>query len=129
MKSRLLLTCMLSTTLVAAAPLTLYADMVNTSQLLVTEQGLYQQDRDAQSEVVMSFMDRDDVRNQLETMGVDPAMAAERVASLTDSQLQQLAGSIQSMPAGSGALGIVLVVLVILVLLEILGITNMSSKV
>ena len=129
MKTRLLLTCMLSTTLVAATPLTLYADMVDTSQMLVTEQGLYQQDRDAQSAVVMSFMDRDDVRNQLESMGVDPAMATERVASLTDSQLQQLSGSIQSMPAGSGALGIVIAVLVIILLLEILGITNISGKV
>ncbi len=129
MKTRFLVTCMLSTALVAVTPLTLHADMVDTSRMLATEQGLFQGDRDAQSELVMSFMARDEVRNQLESLGVDPAMAAERVAGLTDSQLQQLAGKIQDMPAGSGALGIVLAVLVIILLLEILGITNISSKV
>jgi hypothetical protein len=129
MKTRFLITCMLSTALVAVTPLTLHADMVDTSRMLATEQGLFQGDRDAQSELVMSFMARDEVRNQLESLGVDPAMAAERVAGLTDSQLQQLAGKIQDMPAGSGALGIVLAVLVIILLLEILGITNISSKV
>lgn len=122
MKNRFLSTCMLSAAIVVA-PMTLHADMVDTNQLLASEE------RSIQMELVETFMAREEVRNQLESLGVDPALAAERVAGMTDSQLQQLALNIQDMPAGSGALGIVVVVLVIVILLEILGVTNMSGKV
>lgn len=122
MKIKFLSTCLLSLTLITA-PLTLHADMVNTSQLLAGEE------RSIQIELVETFMAREEVRSQMETMGVDSVMAAERVAGMTDSQLQQLALNIQNAPAGSGALGLVVTVLVIVILLEILGVTNLSSKV
>lgn len=122
MKIRLVTTCILSAAIIAA-PMTLHADMVSTSQLLAHEE------RSARMELVETYMAREEVRSQMESMGVDPALAAERVAALTDSQLQQLAFNIENAPAGSGALGIVVTVLVIILLLEILGITNISSKV
>ncbi|MCK9503891.1 MAG: PA2779 family protein [Porticoccaceae bacterium] len=122
MKIRFLSTCILSAAIVVA-PITLQAEMVNTTQLLASEE------RSLQMELVETFIAREEVRNQMESLGVDPALAAERVAGMTDSQLQQLALNIQNMPAGSGALGVVVAVLVIVLLLEILGITNISSKV
>lgn len=123
MNIRFVLSCLLSLTLIAAAPMALQADMLGTSQLLT------QAERNARVELVESYMDRAEVRSQMEAMGVDPALAAERVAGLTDSQLQQLALNIESAPVGSSALGVVVTVLVILLLLEILGVTNIFSKV
>lgn len=122
MNMRYVITCLLSLTLISAAPMALHADMLGTSQLLT------QSERDARVDLVESYMDRDEVRSQMEAMGVDPTLAAERVAGLTDSQLQQLALNIESAPAG-GALGVLVTVLVILLLLEILGVTNIFSKV
>lgn len=122
MKNRFVMTYILSAAIVAA-PLTLHADMVDTPTMLS------QAERSTQVELVETFIAREEVRNQMEAMGLDPALAAERVASLTDSQLQQLALNIKNAPAGSGALGIVVTVLVIILLLEILGITNVSGKV
>lgn len=122
MNNRFVFTCMLSVAIITA-PMTLYADMVNTTGLLTHEV------RSTQVELVETFLAREEVRSQLESQGVNPALASERVAALTDSQLQQLALNIQDMPAGSGALGIIAVVLVIIILLEILGITNVSSKI
>lgn len=122
MKTNFLSICILSLAIVAA-PMTLHADMVSTNQLLTSEE------RSSQIELVETFMAREEVRNQMESLGVDPALAVERVASMTDSQLQQLAFNIESMPAGSGGLGVVIAVLVIILLLEILGITNISGKV
>lgn len=122
MKTKFLSICILSLAIVAA-PMTLHADMVSTNQLLTSEE------RSSQIELVETFMAREEVRNQMESLGVDPALAVERVASMTDSQLQQLAFNIESMPAGSGGLGVVIAVLVIILLLEILGITNISGKV
>lgn len=122
MKNQFAITCLLSAA-IAAAPLTLHAGMVDTPTML------NQEARSSQVELLETFLAREEVRSQMEAMGVDPAMAAERVASLTDSQLQQLALNIQNAPAGSGAIGLVVGVLVIILLLEILGITNISSKV
>jgi hypothetical protein len=121
MKQRLLIHCVLSAAIVCA-PLTLRAEMVTTPELL------NQVERSAQVEMVETYLAREEVRLQMETMGVDPALAAERLASLTDAQLQQLSLNIQEAPAG-GALGVVIAVLVIILLLEILGITNISHKV
>lgn len=97
--------------------------MVNTNTMLNHEE------RSTQLELVETFIAREEVRSQMEAMGLDPALAAERIGSLTDAQLQQLAINIENSPAGSGALGIVIAVLVIVLLLEILGITNISGKV
>ena len=121
MKYRLLLNCLLTAAIVCA-PITLRADMVDTPTLL------NQADRSAQVDLIENYLAHEEVRLQMEALGVDPLLATERLASLTDVQLQQLSLNIQEAPAG-GALGVVVAVLVIILLLEILGITNMSSKV
>lgn len=122
MKNRFVMACLLSATIIVA-PMALHAEMVDSHTILS------QEERSNQVQMVETFIAREEVRSQMQTMGLDPTLAAERVASLTDSQLQQLALNIQNAPAGSGALGIVISVLVIILLLEILGITNISGKV
>ena len=123
MYMRFVLTCLLSLTLISAGPMAAHADMLSTTMILS------EAERSARVEMVETYLDREDVRSQMEAMGVDPALAAERVAGLTDAQLQQLALNIDSAPAGSGELGIVIAVLVILLLLELLGVTNIFRKV
>lgn len=104
------------------APMTLRADMVDTPMLLNHEM------RSTQVELIETYLAQEEVLLQMEAMVVSPVLAADRVASLTDAQLQQLAINVQDAPAG-GALGVVIAVLVIVLLREILGITNISSKV
>ncbi|MFN3712767.1 MAG: PA2779 family protein [Alcanivoracaceae bacterium] len=123
MNMRFVLTCLLSLTLVTVAPMAAYADMLSTSMVLV------EAERNSRIELVERYMDREDVRSQMEAMGVDSALATERVAGLSDRQLEQLALNIETSPAGSGELGIIIAVLVILLLLEILGVTNIFKKV
>lgn len=122
MHKRFVMNCILSAA-IAFAPMTLHADMVGTQTMLKGER------QSAQMELMENFMASEDVRNRMEAMGVDPAIAAERVASLTDSQLQQLAVHLEDAPAGSGALGAVATVLVIILLLEVLGFTNFTRNV
>lgn len=121
MKNRLI-ACLLSA-VILAAPITAQAGMVDNATLLSHE------DRSIPMNQVETFMAQEEVRTQLEALGVDPAVAAERIAALPDSQLRQLALDIDNAPAGSGALGLVATVLVIVLLLEILGLTDMSSKI
>lgn len=121
MHKRFVLNCFLSAA-ITFAPMTLHADMVGTQTMLKGET------QNAHMELMEKFVASEDVRNRMEAMGVDPAIAAERVASLTDAQLQQLAVHLEDAPAG-GALGVVATVLVIILLLEVLGLTNFTRNV
>ena len=77
---------------------------------------------------VMDFMAREDVRQQLEALGIDPDEAAQRALSLSDEEVQQIAGQMDQLPAGQNAVGVIVgaIVLVLLVLLitDLLGLTN-----
>lgn len=76
---------------------------------------------------VATFLAREDVRSQLEALGVDPDQARERVALLTDEEATQVAGQIDQLPAGGGAglaLGITALVLVIILILELAGVID-----
>ncbi len=98
------------------------AAMVTTDQ--VVEEASQANDR-AQ---VMDFMARQDVRQQLEALGIDPDEAAQRALSLSDEEVQQIAGQMDQLPAGQNAVGVIVgaIVLVLLVLLitDLLGLTN-----
>ena len=77
---------------------------------------------------VVTFLDRNDVRAQLESMGVNPADAKARVASLTDDEAAQLAAKIDNLPAGgdgvSALIGALLIVFIVLLITDILGVTK-----
>lgn len=66
---------------------------------------------------------RDDVRAEMERQGLDPAVAAERIAALTDEEASRLAGQIESAPAG-GIIGAILLVFFVLLITDILGFTK-----
>ncbi len=77
---------------------------------------------------VMDFMAREDVRRQLETLGIDPDEAASRAASLSDAEIQQIAGKMDQLPAGQNAvgaiIGAILLILLILLITDLLGVTD-----
>ncbi len=98
------------------------AAMVGTDQAI--EQAAAADDRAR----VMDFMAREEVRQQTIELGIDPDEAAGRAASLTDVEIQQIAGNLDQLPAGEGALGAVigaiLIVLLVLFITDVLGVTN-----
>jgi hypothetical protein len=78
-------------------------------------------DRDA----LRAMLERDDVRRQLETLGVDPRVARERVDALTDAEIERIAGEVDRLPAGGASfLGVVFTVFIILLITDILGLTK-----
>jgi len=72
--------------------------------------------RQAERGKLQGFLARADVQRQLAVLGVGPAAAAERANALTDDEVQQLAGRIDSLPAGAdiSAAALLLVLIVIL---------------
>ena len=73
---------------------------------------------------VEAALARADVRQQLETWGVDAAAASERVAALTDAELSQLAKQIDTAPAGGEILALIGAVFLVLLILDYVGVTK-----
>lgn len=78
---------------------------------------------------LQNILAREDVREQLITYGVDPTDADQRVAALTDYELNQLQQHINDLPAGSSALAVLGAVFLVLIVLELIGVTNVFSKI
>lgn len=111
------------TMLMTAMPINIArADMVTTDQV-IEELSV----ADARTRV-MSFVLREDVGQQLTMLGVEPEEAARRVASLSDDEVEEIAGRLDELPAGQGAIGAIVgaIVLIFLVLLitDLLGLTD-----
>jgi len=121
MRARSFLIGLLATSLVLST-MPARAEMVGTATLLAPA-------ADAQRDRVETFMARDDVRNQLEALGVDPADAARRVSGLTDAELRALSERIDALPAGAGAVEVVLIVILILLVLELAGAIDIFKKI
>jgi hypothetical protein len=51
--------------------------------------------------LVMSVLTRAETAAALQSRGIDPGLARERVAAMTDQEVQQLAADIQAAPAGA----------------------------
>jgi hypothetical protein len=98
-----------------------YAGVVTTEQLM--QQQLDSMDRDE----LVSLLDRSEVRHQLIDRGVDPEHAKQRIAALSDTQIEQIKSEIDQLPAGSGAVGILIAVLLVLIILDIIGVTNIFT--
>ena len=84
------------------------AGMIGTDQVVTSSQ---QADRTT----VISFLSRSDVAGQLQGLGIEPSMAKERVAAMTDQEVRSLAGRINALPAGGdiSAAGVLLILVII----------------
>ncbi len=104
---------------------------VAKAEMVTTDQVIEQVNPPEAHTRVMDFMLREDVQQQLTTLGVDPEEAARRVASLSDEEIQQIAGRLEELPAGEGGVGPIVgaIVIIFLVLLvtDLLGLTDVFS--
>ena len=87
--SQLLIVCMVWT------PFSIQASMIGTDQVAASTQD------QSNREKVINFVQRGEVASQLESLGVSPSNAADRVNAMTQQEINQLAGQIDSMPAGA----------------------------
>lgn len=97
------------------------------SGIVSTERMIQQQFEVMDKASLVAMFDRDDVRQQLIERGVDPDYARERVAALSDAQVEELKAGIDQLPAGSGVVGILIAVILVLIILDVVGVTNIFS--
>ena len=70
------------------------------------------------------LLERADVQARLEAQGVKAADVKARVAAMSDAEVAQVAGRIDSLPAGGDILGALVLVFIILLVTDILGFTK-----
>jgi uncharacterized membrane protein (Fun14 family) len=100
-----------------------HAGVISTQEYIATI------DRDATLARIDAVLAREEVRNQLEQHGVDPAAANERIAALTDQELAQLATDLENLPAGGSVLAVIGVVAIVLLILELVGVIDIFNKI
>ena len=115
MTSRLLIASVLSLGLPLQSA---HAGLVGTDKVAVSAQSQSERER------IRTFLDREDVRKELQIQGVDVNTAKARVDALTDEEVQKVAGKLDTMPAGGEIIGILFTIFVILLVTDILGFTK-----
>lgn len=83
------------------------AGMIGSDQVAATSP---QADRTT----VLNFLSRSDVTGQLQTLGLDPSTAKDRVAAMSDQEVQSLAGQINAMPAAGAASGTAILLIIVI---------------
>ena len=88
------------------------AGMIGTEQVVTAST---QADRAA----VLGFVNRGDVARQLQSLGIDPKTAQDRIGALSDQEVQSLAGKIHSLPAGADGTDVAVGILIIAVIVVV----------
>lgn len=89
-----------------------------------TEQMVTEHTRAASLDRIEQVLAGAEVAAQLEDWGVGPEQVAERVATMSDIELAELADTMETDPAG-GVLAVIGVVFVVLIILELVGVLNL----
>lgn len=89
------------------------AGIVTSHDIINAQQGEPQRDK------LLNLLARDDVQQALEIQGVDPVLARQRVASLTESELLAMSQDLDQLPAG-GRLSTIEWLLIIIIILLII---------
>ena len=122
-------------TIAKLVPITLLLDLLGASvprmvhaQLISTQKVIELQQRQVRITRINEMLAREEIREQLIRLGVDPKQARERVAALTDTELVLLEQQLDDLPAGGAALAISGVGFFVLLLLDLMGVINIFDR-
>lgn len=92
--------------------------------VITTDAWVQQAHADEQRAQVADMLQREDVRERMIAMGVDPDHVQARLAGLSDAEVAELAKHMEDMPAGAGIVEVLLFVVLVFVILDIAGVTD-----
>lgn len=110
-----------------ASLLGLASPAVVQAEIIGTLAGIESAQRQAHLAKINDVLAREQVREQMQALGVEQAQVEARLAALTDSELNQLAQDIDSAPAG-GVLEVIGIVFLVLLILEAVGVIDIFKK-
>ena len=111
----------------ASLPLPVARAALVTTDRVIEQSPVAQDDRQR----VAQFLAREDVRAQMQALGVDPDEAAARTAALSDEEVSRIVGQLDQLPAGEGVAATIIIVgaviFVVLLITDILGLTDIFT--
>jgi hypothetical protein len=96
---------------------------------IVSTGAIVSAERDADLAAIRTQLQRADVQAQMQDMGVDAASVDARLATLSDSELRDMADQMQNAPAGGDVLVLLGAVFLVLLVLELVGVIDVFKKV
>jgi hypothetical protein len=63
---------------------------------------------------LLNTLSRSDVASQLQWLGIDPALAKDRVQAMTDEEVTALSGKLNSLPAGAMSDGAAVLLIILI---------------
>lgn len=97
------------------------AAMVGTASVIQSESTRVDREQ------LAGMLEREEIRQQLMAMGVDPGSAKQRVAVMTDAEVASLNQRLQEVPAGSDILGVLLVIFIVFIITDAVGATDIFT--
>ncbi len=88
-----------------------YADMVGTNQVIAAAETV------GARETLRNFIERGEVRDQLQGFGISRVAAQARVDAMTDAEVATIAGRIDRLPAGGISVAAALISLIVVELI------------
>ncbi len=104
-------------------PLLLVGMQQATAASFSSGQVIAEQQYQFNKQQVLAYVDHAEVQQKLMELGVSPADAKMRIASMTSEELNALNSQMNEMPAG-GIVGAVVTVLAVVAILDLLGVTD-----
>ena len=99
--------CRLLIALMAWTPFQMaHAGMIGTEQFVSSASS-------ADRTTVLNVLSRTEVASQLQSLGINPAQARDRVQAMSDQEISALANRLESLPAGADSSGAVLLIIII----------------
>lgn len=96
--------------------------------MIGTQAAMQSESRAEREAHVRDMLSQERVAEQMVKLGVNPADAKARVASLSDAQLAKVEGHLESLPAGGDALAVLGIVFLVLLVLELVGAINLFNR-
>ena len=96
---------------------------------IVSTGAIVSAERDADLASIRGQLQRADVQAQMQEMGVDAASVDARLATLSDSELRDMAEQMKNAPAGGDVLVLLGAVFLVLLVLELVGVIDVFKKV
>jgi hypothetical protein len=99
-----------------------HAAMVSTEEVIREDAATENRER------VMTFLAREDVRREMEALGIDPQEATARTKALSDEEITRVANKLDEMAVGQSAvaaiIGAAVFIFIVLLITDILCFTN-----
>lgn len=71
-----------------------------------------------------NLLSSEEAQNKLLELGVSPEQALERIDKLSDAEVARFNAELETMPAGSGVVGIIVLFVLVFIITDIIGATD-----